>query len=144
MLAVSHSIFSGKKRDFLFLREFRVSLFGVCHDNTNSELSTKWDETVLYNLICIMRKCSLAASLVGWSFAVEGFWALCANIYKCVCCYNHGYGITLKICLLYMLHVFLWPTMYMYFYTTQYSYYNVDIKSIGDFVTRNRVNTFLN
>jgi hypothetical protein len=43
-----------------------------------------------------------------------------------------------------MLHVFLWPTMYMYFYTMQYNYYNVDIKSIGDFATRNRVNTFLN
>jgi hypothetical protein len=35
--------------------------------------------------------------LVGcWSFAAEGLWALCDNIYECACCYNCCHGNAVK------------------------------------------------
>jgi hypothetical protein len=38
--------------------------------------------------------------LVGWSsFAVvKGFWALCDNIYECVCCYYRCHGMVIICC----------------------------------------------
>jgi hypothetical protein len=39
-------------------------------------------------------------SNVGWSLfaAVKGFWSLCDNIYKCLCCYNRCHGVVIICC----------------------------------------------